>query len=261
LLILAFACGACAHGGGPPPRDATQDPEFQAALKRAKPEFPRQSEALAAGLYEPFVPPESLAPSPPAGVGSTDLADASSSPQREAQAPSGTARGRPAEAGVSTGSGPAAPSADPSTEELLRTLPPAPRARAALPAPAAAAPRDPPGAPRADEIETVAPSHRTESMERASQRRASHSPDVDAQAAPLGPYTIQIGAFAEAAAAAGRADEARVVAPDLPVEVRRQDGWLKVFVGRFASREEGEAVLRELDGRGLGSGWVTRVVQ
>jgi DedD protein len=273
FLILAVVCGACAHAGGPPPQDATQDPDFQAALKRAKPDFPRQRDALAAGLYEPFVPPESLPASPPGGLAAPDRADSSSSASRaESRTPSSA--GRPpspsdevaaaaASGSSARASGSAVPS-DPSTEDLLRTLPPGPRARtpAAAPAPAPATARDEPE----DDREAFEPPPSGEAPAPASIE--TPAPDGDDPESALGdqgidavagPYVIQVGAFSDAAAAARRAEEARAAAPDLPVEVRRQDGWLKVFVGSFASREEGAAALSELGARGLGGGWVTRV--
>jgi hypothetical protein len=263
-LILALACGACAHGGEPRPRDATQDPEFQAALKRAKPEFPRQSEALAAGLYEPFVPPESLPASPVAGFDSTELAAASSTPrtEREAPPPVDASRARPTEGPASSGARTSTAAADPSTEDLLRTLPSAPRAHPSVPSPVAPAKLDGPATDRADdEARPPAVSDDAESPDGRAREPAPDSVDGDASDALAGLYTIQVGAFGDAAAAARRAQEARDLAPDLSVDVRRQDGWLKVFVGRFASREEGEAVLRKLAARGLDSGWVTRVLQ
>jgi cell division protein FtsN len=75
-----------------------------------------------------------------------------------------------------------------------------------------------------------------------------------------GSYALQIGAFTDAAAADRRAEEARSLAADLPVEIVRLDGWLKVLLGSFATREDAEATLRDLTARGLGSAWVTRRV-
>ncbi len=120
---------------------------------------------------------------------------------------------------------------DPTTEELLGTLPGAPRARATVSS-----------EPEASVLE-------------------SEEPPSGGAAAGASPYALQVGAFDDPDAAGRRAEEARGVAPGLPVEVRRQDGWLKVFVGSFATREEAESALRELSARGLGAAWVTRVVQ
>jgi cell division protein FtsN len=68
----------CASSGAPPPaaqpRDRTDDPELAAARRAAVPEFETQADALAAGVYETFQHPDSVAPldaaSPalPAGV-------------------------------------------------------------------------------------------------------------------------------------------------------------------------------------------------
>lgn len=77
-LCLAFAiAGALACASSPERREATPDrtgdPEFEAARESARPEFETQAEALAAGVYEPFVHPDSVAvgsardPDPPAG--------------------------------------------------------------------------------------------------------------------------------------------------------------------------------------------------
>jgi cell division protein FtsN len=103
VFVCAVQLAACAHRGGPPPEDATRDPEFQAALREARPEFPTQREALEAGLYETFLPPESLPPpvaggrAAPAGPGAADA--------------------------LAGARDPAARSPDPTTEELLATLP------------------------------------------------------------------------------------------------------------------------------------------
>lgn len=93
LVLIALALAACASSPrreSPPPRDRTQDPEFVAAVAAAEPEFETQADALAAGVYEPFVHPDSVRPAAPPSV-----------------APSS-----PPEFGPG----------DPSTEELLGTL-------------------------------------------------------------------------------------------------------------------------------------------
>lgn len=91
VVLLA----ACASSGERRPEarpDRTRDPEFEAAREEARPEFETQAEALAAGVYEPFVHPDSVgAPE----TAAPDRADPATTPRE---------RG------------------DPSTEELLGTL-------------------------------------------------------------------------------------------------------------------------------------------
>jgi cell division protein FtsN len=154
--------------------------------------------------------------------------------------------------------------ADPTTEDLLSTLPGAPRARTsssarpAPPAPGAEVGRNRPAQRVAAQVprKPAAISSGTEAPV-----RESAEPRSGATRAGAGPYAIQTGAFGNADAAGRRAAEVRDVARDLPVEIRRQDGWLKVFVGSFATREQAESALRELTARGLGAAWVTRVAQ
>ena len=91
----ALACGSSPERRGGATPDRTGDPEFEAARAAARPEFETQAEALAAGVYESFVHPDSVA--------------------------AGRARGLDSPAGR------AAPTTlrergDPSTEELLGTL-------------------------------------------------------------------------------------------------------------------------------------------
>jgi len=68
LLVgaLALACASAPRREAPPPRDRTRDPEFVAAVEAAEREFETQADALAAGVYEPFVHPDSVRPAPPA---------------------------------------------------------------------------------------------------------------------------------------------------------------------------------------------------
>jgi cell division septation protein DedD len=66
-LVAAFLVAACASGGAgrrptPPVQDRTDDPELAAAREAARPEFETQADALAAGVYEPFVHPDSVRP-------------------------------------------------------------------------------------------------------------------------------------------------------------------------------------------------------
>lgn len=92
LALVTLAALGCASAPARPPatgepRDRTDDPELTAARAAAEPEFATQADALAAGVYEPFVDPDSVRPAVPEGV-------------------------RPA----------VEPGADPTTEELLGTL-------------------------------------------------------------------------------------------------------------------------------------------
>ncbi len=88
----ALACASSPERRGEATPDRTGDPEFEAAREAARPEFESQAEALAAGVYEPFVHPDSVAAGGP-----------------------GTPAGRPV---------PTTPPdrGDPTTEELLGTL-------------------------------------------------------------------------------------------------------------------------------------------
>jgi cell division septation protein DedD len=67
LGLAAAAAVACASARAPspsPPADRTDDPEFVAALEAAERQFETQADALAAGVYEPFVHPDSVRPGP-----------------------------------------------------------------------------------------------------------------------------------------------------------------------------------------------------
>ncbi|MFN2384281.1 MAG: hypothetical protein ABR559_08470 [Gemmatimonadota bacterium] len=94
--LFAAACATAPPSrDGPPPAgrpDRTHDPEFAAARAAARPEFASQAEALAAGVYETFVHPDSVRPAHPPPVAA-----------------------RP-------GAAPADAAGDPSTEALLGTL-------------------------------------------------------------------------------------------------------------------------------------------
>jgi hypothetical protein len=59
--VGALACSSSPERRGEATPDRTRDPEFEAARDAARPEFESQAEALAAGVYEPFVHPDSLA--------------------------------------------------------------------------------------------------------------------------------------------------------------------------------------------------------
>jgi len=99
LLALAPLVSACASSSErevPPPgrEDRTNDPEFVAAREAAEREFESQADALEAGVYEPFVHPDSVRPAR----------------ETVAEAPPETPPpGRPA-------------AGDPTTEELIGTL-------------------------------------------------------------------------------------------------------------------------------------------
>jgi hypothetical protein len=89
--VGALACSSSPERRGEATPDRTRDPEFEAAREAARPEFESQAEALAAGVYEPFVHPDSVGPGGPG-------------------TPAGRAPTTPRDRG------------DPSTEELLGTL-------------------------------------------------------------------------------------------------------------------------------------------
>jgi cell division septation protein DedD len=219
--VAPLALAACAHGGDPPPRDATADPEFQAALGRARPEFPRQREALAAGLYEPFVPPESLPPPVTGAGGSPAGPGALLGPGDGTTASAEPARIPPAE-----------PAGSPDTEP----------ARAPDPEPAAAAAAKPASA--ADPGDTsLGQTYR-------------EAPGPPVRAAPE--FALQLGAFSSEAAGRRRAAEARAVAPEEPVRLVDDGALVRVLLGRFGSRAEAEAALQSLAGRGVGPAFVTR---
>ena len=92
LVATICACASSPERQAAPDRDRTEDPEFVQAREASQPEFETQADALAAGVYEPFVHPDSIA----------------------------------ADRGASGGDRPGAvdrvPGADPTTEELLGTL-------------------------------------------------------------------------------------------------------------------------------------------
>lgn len=94
LLLALIAVGALACASSPErprpiaePRDRTDDPMLAAAREAARPDFETQADALAAGVYEPFLHPDSV------GGATTD-----------------------------PGMAEPYPGGDPSTEELLGTL-------------------------------------------------------------------------------------------------------------------------------------------
>jgi cell division septation protein DedD len=62
LLAAGCASGGAGRTSAPATRDRTDDPELAAAREAARPEFETQADALAAGVYEPFVHPDSVRP-------------------------------------------------------------------------------------------------------------------------------------------------------------------------------------------------------
>lgn len=104
LVALTAACASAPRREPPPPdRDRTDDPEFAAAARDAarSRDFPSQADALAAGVYEPFVHPDSVRPA--------QGAVAAAEPEARWEPPV---------------TDPAMGAEDPSTEELLGTLDP-----------------------------------------------------------------------------------------------------------------------------------------
>lgn len=62
LAALASACASSPDRDAPGREDRTNDPEFAAAREAAEREFESQADALEAGVYEPFVHPDSVRP-------------------------------------------------------------------------------------------------------------------------------------------------------------------------------------------------------
>ncbi|HET9581204.1 MAG TPA: SPOR domain-containing protein [Gemmatimonadota bacterium] len=67
-VVTALACASSPERGAEPTPDRSGDPEFEAAREAARPDFESQAEALAAGVYEPFVHPDSVAAAGGAGA-------------------------------------------------------------------------------------------------------------------------------------------------------------------------------------------------
>jgi cell division septation protein DedD len=228
---------ACAHGG-PPPRDATRDPEFQQALREARPDFPNQRDALAAGLYEPFVHPDSLPPASPGQV----VPESSARGFDRGPLASSEATGRTPPAAGGRQGGPAVDySEDPTTQELLSSLP---------------------GAGEDVARQGASADRKTGAMQGrvgagdAGDRAELQRPSA---AAASGGWTLQLGAFTSDRAARLKADQARGAAPEHPVLVVDAGSLTRVFLGRFATKAEAETALRRLAGRpGIGAAWVTR---
>lgn len=186
LLAGALLASACAGGGAgqPPagdPRDRTDDPELAAAREAARPEFETQADALAAGVYEPFVHPDSVRPEAVASA--------------------------PADGGLEVGE-------DPSTEELLGTL----------------------------------------------DGEGPYNAGNDREPLPSGgDWTLQLGAFESETGAFVRI---RQIASDFPRLARwyeRDGDRVRVFVGRFSTREEAEAERARIAAAGYPDAWVTPI--
>jgi hypothetical protein len=186
LLAGALLASACAGGGAARPpagaaRDRTDDPELAAAREAARPEFQTQADALAAGVYEPFVHPDSVRP--------------------EAAAPA------PVVAGLQAGG-------DPSTDELLGTL------------------------------DDVGP----------------YNAGIDSEPLPSGgDWTLQLGAFESETGAFVRIRQIASDFPRLPRWYERDGERVRVFVGRFSTREEAEAERARVAAAGYPDVWVTQV--
>ena len=176
---LAVACAGGGAGRSPAGsvRDRTDDPELAAAREAARPEFETQADALAAGVYEPFVHPDSVRPPEPA--------------------PTGFDYG-----------------GDPSTDELLGTL--------------------------GDE----------------GPYNAGIYPDVPP---PGGDWTLQLGAFESETGAFVRIRQIAADFPGLARWYERDGERVRVFVGRFPTREEAEAERARVAAAGYPDVWVTRV--
>ena len=192
-LIAASALSAgCGSGraGAPPAgaaRDRTEDPDLAAARAAASPEFESQADALAAGVYEPFVHPDSVRPAP--------------------GGPPASSTERPAPA-------PLEPGPDPSTEELLGTLP------------------------------EIGP----------------YNAETESRVPPSGgDWTIQLGAFDTETGAFVRIRQIAGDFPEHPRWFERDGERVRVFVGRFATREEAEIERARVAAAGYGDAWVTRV--
>ena len=191
LVTVAMAALACASAPArrePPSTDRTVDPEFVAALEAADREFETQADALAAGIYEPFVHPDSV------------HAPAGASPSPEGEVP-------PVEFGPE----------DPTTEELLGTLPSPPLYN-----------------PSGDRAVDEAPSPR-----------------------PTGAaWTLQVGAFDAETGALVRLRQLERDFPDWPRWHVEEAGVYRVYVGRFTDRGAADRARVDIGNRGYGDAWI-----
>ena len=186
--LLTLACASAPARREPASPDRTDDPEFVAALDAAEREFETQADALASGIYEPFVHPDSvraLVNAPP--------------PLREDEVP-------PVEFGPD----------DPSTEELLGTLPSPPL-------------YNPP---------------RERSV---GETPASRPTDAG--------WTLQVGAFDAETGALVRLRQLERDFPDWPRWHIEEAGVYRVYVGRFNDRGAADRARLELGNRGYGDAW------
>jgi len=113
--------------------------------------------------------------------------------------------------------------------------------------PAAEQASTPPEPGRVDEpvVDPIAALARAADERLAGQQQASATP---VQAAPDGEWAVQVGSFGESANAERL--EARLADQGLPVYRRARDnGLTTVYVGPFASSQEGERVMGELKAR------------
>lgn len=218
--VVASACASAPERGGPPPsRDRTDDPEFEAAREAARPQFETQADALAAGVYEPFVHPDSVRP-----------ADPRPGPRRIDPRAADPAPGGPA-----TGAG------DPSTEALLGTLSGETwydRGRA---------PRDEAGPAGDDPGPVASPDGTPDAVD------AAIGGD-----APGGRWTLQLGAYTSETGALVRIRQLERDFPDLPRWHAETDGLWRVYLGRWVERERADVARRAIAARGYAETWVTR---
>jgi hypothetical protein len=189
--LVALACASAPARREPPPStDRSDDPEFVAALEAAEREFENQADALAAGIYEPFVHPDSVR------AASSEMPF----PSPEGEAPA-----------VEFGPD------DPTTEELLGTLPLPPL-------------YNPPGEGIVEEPPSPRP---TEAA-----------------------WTLQVGAFDAETGALVRLRQLERDFPDWPRWHIEEAGVFRVYVGRFADRGGADRARIEIGNRGYGDAWI-----
>ena len=192
LALAGLLVAACASNPprreAPPGDDRTGDPRFRAAVEAAEREFATQADALASGVYEPFVHPDSARPAaaPP------------ESPRPAVRQP--------------------VFAADPTTEELLGTLPP------------------------------------PEPYNRTPERRPTEeTPPLSAEDAA---WTLQVGAFGSETGAFVRLRQLARDFPDWPSWHAAGGGVVRVYLGRFESRAAAERGREEAAERGYADAWI-----
>ena len=187
--MLVAACASTPPRREPAPDgDRTRNPRFRAAVEAAEREFATQADALAAGVYEPFVHPDSV---------------------RLAAEPT-ESRLVPARQPVY--------GADPTTEELLGTLP-------------STEPYN--GIPERRTIEEAPPP----------------SPEGAA-------WTLQVGAFGSETGALVRLRQLARDFPDWPSWHVAGGGIVRVYLGRFGDRAAAERGRDEAASRGYLDAWI-----